>query len=131
MTSKQQKLDGPMRRIHFAVREYFGYEFRFKSAEPKFVVPRHIAMYLSYRMIFGASYPGIGKYYGGFEHTCVLRAVKQVGEQSQRDEKLRAVVGEIRAKIKADGPLTRNEVNNRATVIDAALAKNTRESRVA
>jgi hypothetical protein len=62
-----------------------------KGNSRRVVVPRQIAMYLS-RQLTGASYPQLGRCFGGRHHTTVIHAIEKIAEQRQSDKDLAAVL---------------------------------------
>ena len=71
-------------------------EIKSKKRTRNLVQPRQIAMYLC-RQVANASFPEVGKAFGGKDHTTVLHACRQVEERKQADVKFDA---EIEALIK-------------------------------
>ena len=59
-----------------------------KSRKKEISLPRQIAMYL-FRTELKLSYPGIGKYFGGRDHTTVLHACRKVKELRESDNRIR------------------------------------------
>ena len=79
---------------HFQVRVS---EMKSKKRTRNLVQPRQIAMYLC-RHVANASFPEVGKAFGGKDHTTVLHACRQVEERRQADMKLDA---EVEALVRA------------------------------
>lgn len=52
---------------------------------------RHVAMWLC-RELLGLSYPEIGRYFGGRDHTTVMAAVKRIGNLPETEHRSRAVL---------------------------------------
>jgi hypothetical protein len=63
-------------------------ELHSKRRGPKTVRARHVGWMIAKRMT-SRSYPEIGRYMGGFDHTTVMRAVHLIGEELVHDEILR------------------------------------------
>lgn len=61
------------------------------SRQKRFATPRHIAQYLA-RKFTKLSYPEIGQFFGGRDHTSVLHAYRRVSDQIQKDENMRSLV---------------------------------------
>lgn len=90
-----------MDRIKSVVAEYFNLdpaELSSKKRDQKIVFPRQIAMYLI-RKYTDASFPQIGDYFGGRDHTTVMHAVTKIEESYNKEETLRAIIDEIKNKI--------------------------------
>jgi hypothetical protein len=66
----------------------------------RFARPRQIAMFLA-RELTPRSYPDIGSYFGGRDHTTVLHAVRLIGELSAPGAELADDVAAIRAELTA------------------------------
>ncbi len=60
--------------------------------------PRQIAMYLL-RKEMNMSYPGIGKYFSGRDHTTALHAYEKVNKELKENERLREEVEFLREKL--------------------------------
>ena len=60
--------------------------------------PRQIAFYLA-RELVGASFPEIGRYFGGKNHTTVMHGVKRVEEDLKDDAELRLTLHHLKTKI--------------------------------
>lgn len=69
-----------------------------KGRKRKVVKPRQIAMYLL-RTELTLSYPGIGEYFGGRDHTTALHAYEKIVRTMKEDERLRDEVESLREKI--------------------------------
>jgi hypothetical protein len=68
------------------------------------VRPRHVAMYLC-RHITARSWGQIGRAIGGRDHTSVMHGYRKIEWQLKRDDKLRAVVAVLKARLGADGEM--------------------------
>jgi len=55
------------------------------------VLPRQVAMYLC-RNFAGASFPEIGNFFGGKDHSTVIHACKVIEEKKEKDPELRAKI---------------------------------------
>lgn len=55
-----------------------------QSRRKEFVKPRQIAMYLARKEI-SSSFPAIGEFFGGRDHTTVMHAVEKIDEIAKRD----------------------------------------------
>jgi chromosomal replication initiator protein len=62
-----------------------------KDNAHRVVVPRQIAMYLA-RRLTGASFPHLGRRFGGRHHTTVMYAIEKITEQQRSDKDLAAVL---------------------------------------
>ncbi len=94
----QEQREPTMEEIAQAVARRFGVrpeELKAKGRAKEVVLPRQLAMYLI-RERLSASFPEIGQFFGGRDHTTVLYAVQKVQKQLQSDPKLKAAVEELR-----------------------------------
>jgi chromosomal replication initiator protein len=80
---------------HFEVE---GDELRSKGRRHELVVPRQVAMYLI-RELTPHSYPEIGHFFSGRDHSTVMYAVQKVSEQLEHDDALREKVRAIRGEL--------------------------------
>ncbi|SLM47175.1 chromosomal replication initiator protein DnaA, DNA-binding transcriptional dual regulator [Nitrospira japonica] len=62
------------------------------------VHPRQIAMYLC-RELTDASYPEIGRHFGGKDHTTIIHACRQIGKARDTDSSLQATLDGLKDKI--------------------------------
>jgi len=62
------------------------------------VHPRQIAMYLC-RELTDASYPEIGRHFGGKDHTTIIHACRQIGKARETDSALQATLDGLKDKI--------------------------------
>ncbi len=69
-----------------------------KGRKKEVVRPRQIAMYLL-RKEMNMSYPGIGKYFSGRDHTTALHAYEKVNKELKENERLREEVEFLREKL--------------------------------
>lgn len=65
--------------------------------------PRHIAMYLA-REMTPLSFPKIGEFFGGRDHTTLISAWRRIGWRMECDPDLRVQVEAIRAEIEKSVP---------------------------
>jgi len=80
-------------------------QFHVKMAELKsrrrsktLVHPRQIAMYLC-RELTDASYPEIGRHFGGKDHTTIIHACRQVAKAKETDTALQATLENLKEQI--------------------------------
>ena len=91
-----------VRKIVEEVSKRFGIEpsdIKGKSRDRDIVVPRQVAMYLT-RTLTDTSLPGIGKAFGGKDHSTVLHSVKKVEEKLGADKSFAGLVEEISRQIR-------------------------------
>lgn len=69
-----------------------------KGRKKEIVHPRQIAMYLL-RKELNMSYPGIGKYFSGRDHTTALHAYEKINKELQENERLREEIGFLKEKL--------------------------------
>lgn len=69
-----------------------------KGRKKEVVHPRQIAMYLL-RKELNMSYPGIGKYFSGRDHTTALHAYEKIRKEIEKDERLREEIGFLKEKL--------------------------------
>ena len=69
-----------------------------KGRKKEVVRPRQIAMYLL-RKEMNMSYPGIGKYFSGRDHTTALHAYEKVNKELKENERLKEEVEFLREKL--------------------------------
>lgn len=62
------------------------------------VYPRQIAMYLC-RELTDASFPEIGRHFGGKDHTTIIHACKQIAKARQSDSTLEATLESLKTQI--------------------------------
>jgi chromosomal replication initiator protein len=75
--------------------EVEGSELKSKGRRHELVVPRQVAMYLI-REFTPHSYPEIGQFFSGRDHSTVLYAVQKVSEQLASDHELSAKIRDIK-----------------------------------
>jgi MoxR-like ATPase len=69
-----------------------------KGRRHELVVPRQIAMYLI-RELTSHSYPEIGQFFNGRDHSTVMYAVQKVADQLDEDPKLDQTIREIKSEL--------------------------------
>lgn len=69
-----------------------------KGRKKEVVYPRQIAMYLL-RKELNMSYPGIGKYFSGRDHTTALHAYEKIKREMKDNERLKEEVDFLREKL--------------------------------
>ena len=69
-----------------------------KKKARKIAHPRQIAMYLCRQMV-DESYPTIGKFFGGRDHTTVLHAYDKISKERENDPKLAKTIAELEETI--------------------------------
>ncbi len=69
-----------------------------KGRKKEVVYPRQIAMYLL-RKELNMSYPGIGKYFSGRDHTTALHAYEKIDREMKINERLKEEVSFLREKL--------------------------------
>jgi len=87
--------------IKRAVADHFGIkvsEMVSKRRTKNLSFPRHIAMYLC-RKHTTYSYPEIGGYFGGRDHSSVIHAANVVSTKIGADLNVKAIVGEIERRL--------------------------------
>lgn len=73
-------------------------DIRSKGRRHELVVPRQVAMYLM-RELTPHSYPEIGQFFSGRDHSTVMYAVQKVTEQITKDRELEEKVREIKSSL--------------------------------
>jgi len=73
-------------------------EMRSRRRSKTLVYPRQIAMYLC-RELTDASFPEIGRHFGGKDHTTIIHACKQIGKAKETDQSLRTTLDSLRDQI--------------------------------
>ena len=69
-----------------------------KGRRHELVVPRQVAMYLM-RDLTEHSFPEIGQFFFGRDHSTVMYAVQKVGEQVQSNDELRSSIRHIKESL--------------------------------
>ncbi len=91
--------------IQKAVSRYFKIRLSDLKSQRRLKVitePRQIAMYLC-KKINKASYPEIGKKFGGKDHSTVIHAVKKIDKKIEEDKEFRNIIFAIENQIKLRG----------------------------
>ena len=89
-------------RIKKIVCEYYGISTRdieSKKRSRDIAYPRQIAVFLS-RELTDLSFPSIGEYFGGRDHTTMMHAYNKINEELQNNESTKHNVNELINKIK-------------------------------
>jgi chromosomal replication initiator protein len=82
--------------LHFNVRTT---DLRSEKRVRKLSVPRQVCMYLLRKHLL-MSFPEIGKFLGGRDHTTVMHAVQKVGEQQKSDPDILAAITAVEGLIR-------------------------------
>ena len=88
--------------IQKAVAEFFNiqvYDLTGPKKPKNIAEPRMIAMYLS-RKLTSKPHQEIGRAFGGRSHGTVIHAVKQIEENSLKDEELKSVLNQLQRKLR-------------------------------
>jgi chromosomal replication initiator protein len=73
-------------------------EIRSRRRSKTLVHPRQIAMYLC-RELTDASFPEIGRHFGGKDHTTIIHACKQIAKAKESDGGLKATLDSLKDQI--------------------------------
>ena len=73
-------------------------ELKSRRRSKTLVHPRQIAMYLC-RQLTDASFPEIGRHFGGKDHTTIIHACKQISKAQEDDPGLRGTLENLKAQI--------------------------------
>jgi chromosomal replication initiator protein len=73
-------------------------DLKSKRRTKTLVYPRQIAMFLS-RDLTDASFPEIGRDFGGKDHTTIIHACKQMQKSQETDTALRATIESLKEEI--------------------------------
>ena len=86
--------------LRFTARHYEveGSDLKSKGRRHELVVPRQVAMYLI-RELTPHSYPEIGQFFSGRDHSTVMYAVQKVTEQLEEDRDLSTKIREIKEQL--------------------------------
>lgn len=68
------------------------------------VLPRHIAVYLA-KHLTPFSYPAIGRFFGGRDHTSAIHAVRRIEKLVRSDENIAFVVATLLIELNGDARL--------------------------
>ena len=88
--------------IERTVARYFNLsvsELHLKSREPRVAHPRQIVMYLCHELTT-ISFSAIARYFGGLNHTTVLRACEKIKSKRERDSKFNNIIESLIIHIK-------------------------------
>lgn len=91
-------------RIKLAVAQHYGisvHDLRSRARNARSVRHRQVAMYLIRTRLTSLSLPQIGRAFGGFDHTTVLNAVRQVERKKDLDPSLSADIEQITKQLEA------------------------------
>ncbi len=75
-------------------------ELKSKKRTKNLVMPRQVAMYLC-RDLTNLSYPEIGKYFGGKDHTTVIHACRQIEKMKEKESRLKDAIETLIKALKA------------------------------
>ena len=90
--------------IQLEVSKYYNLQFHelcSKNRSRYISKPRQIAMFLS-KQLTDASYPEIGKLFGGKDHATIIHGVKKIKVSSENDRKVKQDLDNITLNLKAD-----------------------------
>jgi chromosomal replication initiator protein len=73
-------------------------ELKSRRRSKTLVHPRQIAMYLC-RELTDASYPEIGRHFGGKDHTTIIHACRQVTKAKEADQSLQTTLENLKEQI--------------------------------
>ncbi|MEW6543931.1 MAG: chromosomal replication initiator protein DnaA [Nitrospirota bacterium] len=73
-------------------------ELKSRRRSKTLVHPRQIAMFLC-RELTNASFPEIGRHFGGKDHTTIIHACKQIGKAKEADATLQATLDSLKEQI--------------------------------
>jgi chromosomal replication initiator protein len=73
-------------------------ELKSRRRSKTLVHPRQIAMYLC-RELTDASYPEIGRHFGGKDHTTIIHACRQVAKAKEADTQFNATLESLKERI--------------------------------
>ena len=74
-------------------------ELHLKKREPRIAHPRQIVMYLCHELT-SISFSAIARYFGGLNHTTVLRAYEKIKSKRERDSKFNNIIESLIIHIK-------------------------------
>lgn len=75
-------------------------ELKAKKRTKNLVMPRQVAMYLC-RELTNLSYPEIGKYFGGKDHTTVIHACRQIEKLKEKESRLKDAIDALTKALKS------------------------------
>ena len=73
-------------------------EMKSRRRSKTLVYPRQIAMYLC-RQLTDASFPEIGRHFGGKDHTTIIHACKKIGKARETNDSVRATLESLKEQI--------------------------------
>ncbi|MCH6558030.1 MAG: chromosomal replication initiator protein DnaA, partial [Nitrospirae bacterium] len=73
-------------------------EMKSRRRSKTLVYPRQIAMYLC-RQLTDASFPEIGRHFGGKDHTTIIHACKKIGKKREANDSVRATLESLKEQI--------------------------------
>ena len=73
-------------------------EIKSRRRSKMLVHPRQIAMYLC-RELTDASFPEIGRHFGGKDHTTIIHACKQISKAKENDLALKSILESLKDQI--------------------------------
>lgn len=85
-------------RIQRTVADYFKInidDLKGKKRTKTIVLPRQVAIYLC-RTMTSESYPRIGSYFGGREHSTIIHAVNLIEGEMEKNEQLKTIIKELK-----------------------------------
>lgn len=88
-------------RIQQIVCEYFKIDIedlKGKKKSKDVNYPRQIAIYLS-RIMTNESFPKLGTYFGGRDHSTIISAYKKIGKDLEKNSQLQTVIGDLKKMI--------------------------------
>jgi hypothetical protein len=118
----------PITRIQEIVGASYGVtvaDIRSPRRVPKWVLPRHVAMYLAYELAPGVSLPQVARAFARFDHTSVMYAVRKIATALESDQALATQINLLRIAIKeefAKTPTIREQETKAAIGVAQALA---------
>ena len=75
-------------------------EMKAKKRTKNLVMPRQVAMYLC-RELTNLSYPEIGKYFGGKDHTTVIHACRQIEKLKEKESRIKDAIDALTKALKS------------------------------
>jgi len=104
-TIKERKTEIRVEDIQAAVAKRFQIkisDLKSKKRTQQLVVPRHIGMYIC-RELTDLSFPEIGRYFGGRDHSTVIHGCKQIEKDKAEDLHIRTAIQSIIAEMGGAG----------------------------
>jgi hypothetical protein len=93
--------------IQVAVASFFGVtrnDILSARREANIVLPRHIAVYLA-KELTPFTYPALGRFFGGRDHTSALHAVRRIQKLVRSDENIAFTVATLLIELNGDARL--------------------------